>query len=78
MLWATICAEKKLGEFLFSRRYAVTRPITCVLTLLKCVTDMKLVADVSSYYELRFRIQRFLVGFYFRDVMQFPVILPAF
>ena len=32
------------------------------------------VADVSSYGELRFAQKRYLVGFYFRDVTQFPVL----
>ena len=45
---------------------------------MKCVTDIVLVADVSSYYELRFRLKRELVGFYFRYVMRFPVVEPAF
>ena len=38
---------------------------------------MVLVADVSSYYDLRFVLKICLVGFYFRDVMQSPVLLPA-
>ena len=39
---------------------------------------MVLVADVSSYFGLRFRLKRYLVGFYFLDVMRFPVLQRAF
>ena len=53
-------------------QFPVLKP--AFLTLSKCVTDMVLVADVSSYYELRFRLRRYLVGFYFRNVMRFPVL----
>ena len=38
---------------------------------------MVLVEDVSSYYELRFRLKRRFVIFV-RDVMRFPVLYPAF
>ena len=36
------------------------------------------VANVTLYCELRFVQQRILVGFDFRDVLQFPVLQPAF
>ena len=71
---ATVCAEKKFGEFLFSRRYAVPRPLSAFLALLKRVTYMILLAVVSSYCELRFVQKRNFVNFYFRDVIQFPVL----
>ena len=39
---------------------------------------MVLVAYVSSYGELRFAQKRNLESFYFRDVMQFHILEPAF
>ena len=70
---ATICAEKKLGEFLFLLRYAFPRPVTSVfLTHFKRVTDMGLVMDVGSYYELNFAQKRNLVGFYIATLRSSP------
>ena len=37
-----------------------------------------LVANVSSYCELRLRLKGYSVGFYFPDIMQFPILKSAF
>ena len=67
-------AKRIFGGSLFTQCYAVTRPLASIFYLFKCVTDMVLVAGVSSYCELCFAVNRNFVGSYFCDFMQFPVV----
>ena len=54
--------KKKMG------RFAVLRPLTSVLVICKCVTDMVVGADVCSYCGLGLVVQGIVIGIYFRDV----------
>ena len=71
--WKLCFLHKKLGGFLFSRRYEVPHPSTSDFTPMYLCDDMVLVADVRLCCEPSFANKRKLVVCYFCDVMRFPV-----